>query len=88
MRSGGPLVGAGSYRSEPTIGRRRIAWVRKAIAIAEPYAPTGRYVGEVSDTGADVVQSVYGAGKMDRLVSLKRTWDSDNVFRMNQNIKP
>ena len=66
----------------------RIAWVRGAMAIAEPYAATGRYVNEQSDTGDQVAWAVYGANKMDRLTVLKRTWDPDNVFRLNQNIKP
>jgi hypothetical protein len=35
-----------------------------------------------------VVRSVYGDAKLDRLVALKRTRDPDNVFRLNQNIRP
>jgi FAD/FMN-containing dehydrogenase len=66
----------------------RLAWVRQVMAIAEPYAVTGRYVNEASDTGEDVTRSIYGTEKMDRLVAVKRAWDPGNVFRMNQNIKP
>jgi len=66
----------------------RIAWVRGVMAIAEPYAAIGRYVNESSDTGDEVTKSIYGNAKMARLVGVKRAWDPDNVFRMNQNIKP
>ena len=58
------------------------------MAIAEPYAATGRYVNEVTDTGDGMTSSIYGDVKMERLVALKREWDPDNVFRLNQNIKP
>jgi hypothetical protein len=34
------------------------------------------------------VRSIYGDAKYERLVQLKRTWDPDNVFRLNQNIVP
>ena len=64
------------------------AWARDAMADAQPYATTGRYVNDVVETGVDVVRSVYGDAKYDRLVALKRAWDPDNVFRLNQNIKP
>lgn len=44
---------------------------------------------DVSETGDDaLVRSVYGDVKYRRLVALKRAWDPDNVFRMNQNIRP
>jgi hypothetical protein len=63
-------------------------WVRDAIADVQPYATTGRYVNDVADTGEEVVRSVYGNTKYEKLVDLKRVWDPDNVFRLNQNIQP
>jgi len=63
-------------------------WARAALADAQPYATTGRYVNDVVETGVDVVRSVYGDAKYKRLVALKRAWDPDNVLRLNQNITP
>jgi hypothetical protein len=34
------------------------------------------------------VRSTYGEEKYDKLVALKDRWDPDNLFRLNQNIKP
>jgi FAD/FMN-containing dehydrogenase len=31
---------------------------------------------------------IYGEAKAERLIALKREWDPDNVFRLNQNIQP
>jgi FAD/FMN-containing dehydrogenase len=64
------------------------AWARTATADMEPYAIVGRYVNDVVETGADVARSIYGNAKYDRLVALKREWDPDNVFQLNQNIAP
>jgi len=77
-----------SQWDQPAQDDERIAWVRKTMAITEPFAMVGRYVNEASDAGEDVTNAVYGSAKLDRLVALKRTWDPENVFRMNQNIKP
>ena len=48
----------------------------------------GRYVNDVIEAGDDVARMIYGDAKYDRLVALKREWDPDNVFRLNQNIRP
>jgi FAD/FMN-containing dehydrogenase len=63
-------------------------WVRASLADVQPFAVTGRYVNDVADAGDDVVRSVYGDAKYEKLVDVKRAWDPDNVFRLNQNIRP
>ena len=64
------------------------AWVRAAMDDVTPYASRGRYVNDVAETGEDVVRSVYGDAKYERLRTLKRAYDPENVFRLNQNIRP
>ena len=63
-------------------------WARAANDVAAPYASAGRYVNDVTEVGGDVARGIYGDLKYDRLVALKRGWDPDNVFRLNQNIQP
>ena len=64
------------------------SWARAAVDTTAPYASAGRYVNDVMEVGDDVARMIYGAGKYERLVALKREWDPDNVFRLNQNIAP
>ena len=64
------------------------SWARVAIDSAAPHASVGRYVNDVTDVGRDVARMIYGDAKYERLVALKREWDPDNVFRLNQNITP
>ncbi len=62
-------------------------WCRAAMSGMAPFASTGRYVNDVSETD-ERLASIYGEAKAERLVALKREWDPDNVFRLNQNIRP
>jgi FAD/FMN-containing dehydrogenase len=62
-------------------------WVRETIGEVMPHAVVGRYVNDVAEAGTDL-RAVYGDAKYERLVALKRAWDPDNVFRLNQNIAP
>ena len=73
---------------DPALDEQCRAWGRKALADLAPFASDGRYVNDVAEVGADVARMVYGDAKYDRLVALKREWDPDNVFRLNQNIRP
>ena len=54
----------------------------------EPHALAGQYVNDVADAETGLARAIYGDAKYERLVALKRTWDRDNVFRLNQNIAP
>ena len=73
---------------DPALDETNINWVKRAMAIVEPDAVTGRYVNEISETGPNAARAIYGAAKLERLIALKRTWDPDNVFRLNHNIAP
>ena len=64
------------------------SWARAAVDTAAPHASVGRYVNDVTEVGRDVARMIYGDAKYERLVALKREWDPDNVFRLNQNITP
>jgi len=59
-----------------------------SLADLAPFASDGRYVNDVVEVGAEVSRMIYGDEKYERLVALKREWDPDNVFRLNQNIQP
>ena len=53
----------------------------------EPYK-MGVYVNFLGDEGQDRVRESYGLEKYARLQELKRRYDPDNFFRINQNIPP
>jgi FAD/FMN-containing dehydrogenase len=66
-----------------------VQWVRDYHADLKPFATGGAYVNFLmGDEGDDRLRSTYGAAKYERLVRLKRLHDPDNVFRLNQNIRP
>jgi FAD/FMN-containing dehydrogenase len=71
---------------DPALDDACRSWVREATAAVEPFASAGRYVNDVAE--AEDPRSIYGVEKYERLVALKREWDPDNVFRLNQNVRP
>jgi FAD/FMN-containing dehydrogenase len=74
--------------NDETLDDRCREWVRGALADVQPFAVTGRYVNDVAEADSDVVRSVYGDAKYEKLVGVKRAWDPENVFRLNQNVRP
>jgi FAD/FMN-containing dehydrogenase len=73
---------------DPAEDPARIAWGRDAMAALRPFATSVNYVNDLGQLDQDAVRGAYGPAKYDRLAALKRTWDPDNVFRRNQNIRP
>ncbi len=67
--------------------KRGIGWARDFFKASAPFASGGVYVNFLTADEDDRVRSAYGAN-YDRLAQVKRTYDPDNLFRMNQNIAP
>jgi len=65
----------------------RAAALRAWGAAIAPFAQ-GAYVNALADIGDDVIGRLYRPDKLVRLANLKRKYDPDNVFHLNQNIRP
>jgi FAD/FMN-containing dehydrogenase len=65
-----------------------LAWVKAWGPLIEPFKLAGIPLTFSADTGDERVRATYGEEKYARLVALKDKYDPENVFRLNQNIKP
>ncbi|MFL5757548.1 MAG: FAD-binding oxidoreductase [Chloroflexota bacterium] len=81
-------LSADSSWDDPALDDANRDWVRRAMAVVEPYASLGRYANENGDVGPDETRLIYGDAKVARLAALKRSWDPDNVFHLNHNVAP
>jgi FAD/FMN-containing dehydrogenase len=64
------------------------AWARGFAAALRKDGDPGVYVNFVTDEGPERVREAYPGRTWDRLVEVKRRYDPDNLFRLNQNIPP
>jgi FAD/FMN-containing dehydrogenase len=64
-----------------------IAWTRKLFDAAAPFASGSVYVNFMPNDEGARIENAYGAN-YERLADIKRRYDPDNLFRMNQNIRP
>jgi len=72
----------------PAQDKECIAWARGLFDAAGKFATGGVYVNFMpEDETQRVAAGAYGPNH-ERLVKLKAKYDPDNLFRMNQNIKP
>lgn len=72
---------------DPADDTRCIGWARDYFQASAPFASGGVYVNFLTADEVERVRSAYGPN-YDRLARVKRTYDPDNLFHMNQNIKP
>jgi FAD/FMN-containing dehydrogenase len=76
-----------SQWTDPADTEPNIAWTRETFESLQPHMANRRYVNYLSADDAGYSRDAYGAN-YDRLVELKRRYDPENVFRLNQNIDP
>ena len=64
-----------------------VGWSRELFDAATPHATGGVYVNFMTEEEGDRIRAAYGPS-YDRLVQLKAKYDPENLFRLNQNIRP
>ncbi|MBQ4915033.1 FAD-binding oxidoreductase [Maribacter sp. MMG018] len=62
-------------------------WCKSYYEALHPYSAGGAYSNFMMEEGQDRVKASY-KHNYDRLVKIKNTYDPNNIFRVNQNIKP
>jgi FAD/FMN-containing dehydrogenase len=73
---------------DPAQTELHLDWVRRFSDAMAPFTTGGVYLNFEPDEGQERVRAGYGAEQHARLVALKDKWDPNNLFRINQNIKP
>jgi FAD/FMN-containing dehydrogenase len=72
---------------DPAENDASIEWVRDYYDATAPYSEEGGYINFMAEDDQDRIRANY-RGNYERLVEVKRTYDPDNLFHMNQNINP
>jgi FAD/FMN-containing dehydrogenase len=81
------MANVAAFYDGPADRERRQAWV-DGVAAALQQSDDGAYVNFLGDEGPERVRRAYPGSTWDRLVEVKRRYDPDNLFRLNQNIPP
>ena len=72
---------------DPANKEKISSWAKSYFDALRPYSAAGAYVNFMMDEGEDRVKATYGDNYA-RLVAIKNKYDPQNLFRVNQNIKP
>jgi FAD/FMN-containing dehydrogenase len=76
-----------AYWTSPAEAAKSVAWVDGFWTRSAAYTNGRVYVNYLEDEGEARVRAAYGEN-YDRLARIKKKYDPDNFFRINQNIKP
>ena len=72
---------------DPANNEKTISWTKSYWDALHPYSAGGAYVNFMMDEGEERVKATYG-DNYTRLVEIKNKYDPENLFRVNQNIRP
>jgi FAD/FMN-containing dehydrogenase len=88
-RATGFMFNIAGHATTPELYAAEREWVRHFWDAMRAHAHgSGSYVNFMTETDEERVRATYGAAKYARLARLKATYDPDNVFHRNANIKP
>jgi FAD/FMN-containing dehydrogenase len=72
---------------DPAHNQANIQWVRDYYEATAPHSEQGGYINFMADDDQDRIKANY-KGNYERLVKIKREYDPNNLFHLNQNIAP
>jgi FAD/FMN-containing dehydrogenase len=72
---------------DPAQNTANIKWVKDYYDATAPHSESGGYINFMAEDDQSRIKDNY-KGNYKRLVDVKRKYDGDNVFHVNQNIKP
>jgi Berberine and berberine like len=87
-RSAAFWAGVEAQWTEPDRDDEFVSWSRQTWDALKPFTTAGTYVNDLVEASEALARAAYGEAKYDRLVELKRRYDPENVFRLNQNVEP
>jgi FAD/FMN-containing dehydrogenase len=67
---------------------KHIRWVRTSSDAIKKFATGQVYLNFLADSGKEKIVAAFGKEKYAKLVKLKNKYDPENLFHLNQNIKP
>ena len=73
---------------DPAEDQRNASWARGFAEAMRGFGLGTAFSNFVAPDEGDRLRVSYGEEKYQRLVALKRRWDPNNLFRLNQNIVP
>ncbi|MDQ6899219.1 MAG: FAD-binding oxidoreductase [Candidatus Dormibacteraeota bacterium] len=76
-----------SQWTDPALTAAGIGWARETLDSLRQHTADSAYVNYLAADDANRIRAAYGLN-YDRLVELKRRYDPDNLFHLNQNIVP
>jgi FAD/FMN-containing dehydrogenase len=81
------MVNVAAIYQQPDEAAVHEAWATET-ATALRQSDGGAYVNFVGDEGEERIRAAYPGATWERLAAVKRRYDPDNLFRLNQNIAP
>lgn len=72
---------------DPANNDKMIAWAREYWDSLHPHSSGGAYINMIMDEGEETIKAAY-RDNYEKLALVKNRYDTNNLFRVNQNIQP